>query len=206
MPRELLKIAPVIPVLRLDDVDTAVPVAEALVAGGLPVIEITLRTPEALACITAMRKAVPQAIIGAGTVLDATQFTAAVEAGAQFVVSPGFSIWLVDSSRRHRVPLLPGAVTPTEIMAALDAGLDTLKFFPAAQSGGAPMLGALAAPLPHVAFCPTGGISLANAADYLSLPNVLCVGMSSLISSDKIAGRDWAGIQASAQKAAALRR
>jgi 2-dehydro-3-deoxyphosphogluconate aldolase/(4S)-4-hydroxy-2-oxoglutarate aldolase len=203
--RDLLQRSPVIPVLAIDDVAHAVPLAQALVAGGLTVLEVTLRTPAALACIRAMRSAVPDAIVGAGTVVNAAQYAAVVEAGSQFVVSPGCSPALIAASRAHGVPLLPGAVTPTEIIAALDAGIDTLKFFPAAQAGGAAMLQALAAPLPQVAFCPTGGITLANARDYLALPNVLCVGMSSIVTKDRLAAADFAAISAAAAAAAALR-
>jgi 2-dehydro-3-deoxyphosphogluconate aldolase / (4S)-4-hydroxy-2-oxoglutarate aldolase len=204
--RNLLLRSPVIPVLTIDDVLHAVPLAEALVAGGLTVLEVTLRTPAALASIRAMRAAVPEAVVGAGTVVNAAQFEAAVEAGSQFVVSPGCSPTLIAASRKHGVHLLPGATTPTEIIAALDAGIDTLKFFPAAQSGGAAMLKALSAPLPQVAFCPTGGITFANAADYLSLPNVLCVGMSSIVTKEALAAGDWAGIRKAVAQAAGLRR
>jgi 2-dehydro-3-deoxyphosphogluconate aldolase/(4S)-4-hydroxy-2-oxoglutarate aldolase len=202
--RNLLQRAPVIPVLTIDDVAHAVPLAQALVAGGLPVLEVTLRTPAALDSIRAIRAAVPNAVVGAGTVINAVQFAAAAQAGSQFVVSPGFSPYLADASRDHGIALLPGATTPTEIMAALDAGIDTLKFFPAAQSGGAAMLKALVAPLPTVAFCPTGGIRLANASDYLSLPNVLCVGMSSIVTREWLAAGDWAAIRSAASEAAKL--
>lgn len=203
--RQLLQQVPVIPVLVIEDVAHAVPLAHALVAGGLKVLEVTLRTPAALASIRALRDAVPEAIVGAGTVINADQYAAAVDAGSQFVVSPGCSPALLAASRRHGVPLLPGATTPTEIIAALDAGIDTLKFFPAAQSGGAAMLQALSSPLPQVAFCPTGGISMANAAEYLALPNVLCVGMSSLVTKEWLAQGNYSAIHAAAVAAAALR-
>ena len=202
--RKLLQRAPVIPVLTIEDVAHAVPLAEALVAGGLAVIEVTLRTPAALDSIRAMRAAVPGAVIGAGTVVNAAQFAAAAAAGSQFVVSPGFSPGLVAAAKDHGIPLLPGATTPTEIMAALDAGIDTLKFFPAAQSGGAAMLKALAAPLPSIAFCPTGGITFANAPDYLALPNVLCVGMSSIVTKAWLDAGDWAAIRNAATVGAQL--
>lgn len=203
--RELLQRSPVIPVLTIEDVAHAVPLAQALVAGGLTVLEVTLRTPAALASIRAMRDAVPGAVVGAGTVINAAQYAAAAEAGSQFVVSPGCSPALIAASRAHGVPLLPGATTPTEIIAALDAGIDTLKFFPAAQSGGAALLKALSAPLPQVAFCPTGGITMANAMDYLTLPNVLCVGMSSIVTKEWLASGHWDAIRAAAAAAAALR-
>jgi 2-dehydro-3-deoxyphosphogluconate aldolase/(4S)-4-hydroxy-2-oxoglutarate aldolase len=204
--RAILRHAPVIPVITLQDAAHSVPLAAALAAGGLPVIEVTLRTPAGLAAIRAMRDAVPGAIVGAGTVVNAAQFEAAVAAGSQFVVSPGFSPRLAALAAKTGVPYLPGATTPTEIMAAMDAGLDTLKFFPAAQSGGANMLQALASPLAAVAFCPTGGITLANAGDYLSLPNVLCVGMSSLVTPPQLAAADWTAIRDAAAVAAGLRR
>jgi 2-dehydro-3-deoxyphosphogluconate aldolase/(4S)-4-hydroxy-2-oxoglutarate aldolase len=203
--RELLQRSPVIPVLTIEDVAHAVPLAQALVAGGLPVLEVTLRTPAALASIRAMRAAVPAAVVGAGSVINSAQYAAAVEAGSQFVVSPGCSPALIAASKSHGVPLLPGATTPTEIIAALDAGIDTLKFFPAAQSGGAAMLKALSAPLPQVAFCPTGGITMANARDYLALPNVLCVGMSSIVTKEWLASGNWDAIRDAAAAAAALR-
>lgn len=205
MMREILGRAPVIPVLTLTDVAQAVPVAEALVAAGLPVLEVTLRTPAGLACIAAMRRAVPNAIVGAGTVLDAAQLRTAADAGSQFIVSPGFSVALAAAARHAEVPLLPGAATPTEVMAALAEGLETLKFFPAQQAGGVALLGALAAPFAQVRFCPTGGITLANARDYLALPNVLCVGMSSLVTPGRLASEDWEGIRAQATEAASLR-
>lgn len=203
--RTLLTRSPVIPVLTLDDVAHAVPLAQALVAGGLTVLEVTLRTAAGLAGIRAMREAVPDAIVGAGTVLNAAQYAEAVAAGSQFVVAPGCTPALIEAARRHGVPLLPGATTPTEVMLALDAGIDTLKFFPAAQSGGAALLKALAAPLPQVAFCPTGGITLANAHEYLALPNVLCVGMTSIVTQDNLASGNWDAIRESAATAAALR-
>jgi 2-dehydro-3-deoxyphosphogluconate aldolase/(4S)-4-hydroxy-2-oxoglutarate aldolase len=203
--RELLQRSPVIPVLTIEDVAHAVPLAQALVAGGLTVLEVTLRTPAALASIRAMRAAVPAAVVGAGTVINAAQYADAVGAGSQFVVSPGCSAALIAASKSHGVPLLPGATTPTEIIAALDAGIDTLKFFPAAQSGGAAMLKALAAPLAQVAFCPTGGITMANARDYLALPNVLCVGMSSIVTKEWLASGNWDAIRDAAAAAAALR-
>lgn len=204
--RHLLQRCPVIPVLTIEDAAHAVPLAEALVAGGLTVLEVTLRTPAALASIRAIRAAVPEAIVGAGTIVNAAQYAAAAEAGSQFAVSPGCSASIIAAAKTHGVPLLPGATTPTEIIAALDAGIDTLKFFPAAQSGGAAMLKALAAPLPQVVFCPTGGITLANAADYLALPNVLCVGMSSIVTRERLAAGEWVAIRSTAAEAAGLRR
>ncbi len=204
--RDVLARAPVIPVLTVHDVATAVPLARALVDGGLPVLEVTLRTGAALAAIAAMRAEVAGAIVGAGTVLDAVQLEAALAAGSQFIVSPGFSAALCVEGARRGATMLPGVATPSELMAALEAGLDTLKFFPAAQAGGVAMLKALAAPFASVRFCPTGGIDLETAADYLALPNVLCVGMSSIAPPELLAAGDYAAITALARRAAALRR
>ncbi len=204
--RELLGRAPVIPVLTVTDLATAVPLARALVAGGLPVLEVTLRSAAALAAIAAMRAAVPEAIVGAGTVVDSAQLAAALAAGSQFIVSPGYSAALCAEGARLGATMLPGVMTPTELMAALGAGLDTLKFFPAAQAGGVAMLRAMAAPFPGVRFCPTGGVDVTSAPDYLALPNVLCVGMSSLATPALLAAADYAAITALARRAAALGR
>ncbi|MBS0393689.1 MAG: bifunctional 4-hydroxy-2-oxoglutarate aldolase/2-dehydro-3-deoxy-phosphogluconate aldolase [Proteobacteria bacterium] len=201
---ELLRRAPVIPVLTIVDAKVAVPLARTLVAAGLPVLEVTLRSGAALAAIAAMRAAVPEALVGAGTVLDARQLHDAVAAGSQFLVSPGFSATLCTAAQGAGVPLLPGVATPSEVMAARAAGLDTLKFFPAAQAGGVPMLRALAAPFPDVRFCPTGGIDLKSAPDYLALPNVLCVGMSSVAPAVLLESGDYGGIGRLARQAAAL--
>ena len=203
--RELLARAPVIPVLTITDAEAAVPLARALVAGGLPVPEVTLRSAAALSAIAAIRAEVPEAIVGAGTVIEAGQLGAALTAGSQFIVSPGFSAALCAEGARQGAAMLPGIATPTELMAALAAGLETLKFFPAAQAGGVAMLRALAAPFPSVRFCPTGGIDLHAAPDYLRLPNVLAVGMSSLASPAAIAAGDYAAVTTLARQAAALR-
>jgi 2-dehydro-3-deoxyphosphogluconate aldolase/(4S)-4-hydroxy-2-oxoglutarate aldolase len=203
--RDVLERVPVIPVLTVTSPGHAVPLARALVAGGLPVLEVTLRSPAALGAIAAMRAAVPEAVVGAGTVIDEAQLAAAVAAGSQFIVSPGFSAALGAAARAAGVPLLPGVATASELMAALAAGFDTLKFFPAAQAGGAALLRAFAAPFPSVRFCPTGGIDLASAPAYLALPNVLCVGMSSIAPPALLEAGDWAGITARAREAAALR-
>jgi 2-dehydro-3-deoxyphosphogluconate aldolase / (4S)-4-hydroxy-2-oxoglutarate aldolase len=203
--RAVLARAAAVPVLTITDVATAVPLARALVAGGLPVLEVTLRSDAALSAISAMRAEVPDAIVGAGTVIDATQLAAALAAGSQFIVSPGFSAALCAEGARLGATMLPGVATPTELMAALAAGIDTLKFFPAAQCGGVGMLRALAAPFPTVRFCPTGGIDLRTAGEYLALPNVLCVGMSSLAPPAAIAAGDYAAITTLARGAACLR-
>jgi 2-dehydro-3-deoxyphosphogluconate aldolase / (4S)-4-hydroxy-2-oxoglutarate aldolase len=203
--RDVLAIAPVIPVIVIDDVRDAAPLARALVDGGLRVLEVTLRTPAGLPAIAAMREAAPEAVVGAGTVLDERQLHAAVEAGSQFIVSPGFSPTLCRIGAGLGVPMLPGVVTATEIMAALEAGLDTLKFFPAARSGGAALLKDFASVFGQVKFCPTGGIDMRSAPDYLALSNVLCVGMSSVATADAIRSGDFAGITERARMAAALR-
>ncbi|MDF0602929.1 bifunctional 4-hydroxy-2-oxoglutarate aldolase/2-dehydro-3-deoxy-phosphogluconate aldolase [Psychromarinibacter sp. C21-152] len=202
---EMCRLAPVIPVLVVEDVAVAVPLAEALVAGGLPVLEVTLRTPAALDVIAAMA-GVAGGIVGAGTVLSETDVVAATAAGARFAVSPGATDDLCAACETHELPLLPGAATATEVMRLIERGYTTGKFFPAETAGGAKALKAIGAPLPQVTFCPTGGVSMGNAGDYLSLPNVACVGGSWVAPGDKVAAGDWAGIEALAREAAALPR
>jgi 2-dehydro-3-deoxyphosphogluconate aldolase/(4S)-4-hydroxy-2-oxoglutarate aldolase len=204
--REIVGLAPVIPVLTITDLEHAVPLARALSAGGLKVLEITLRTPVALAAIEAMRKAVPDAVIGVGTLTRAVDFAAADRVGAQFGVTPGLTPELAAASRGARFPLLPGVMTPTELIAARTAGFNVLKLFPAEQAGGVAMLRALGAPFPDVFFCPTGGITRATAPDYLELPNVVCVGGSWVAPRAMLAAGDWAGIEALARDAAGLKR
>jgi 2-dehydro-3-deoxyphosphogluconate aldolase / (4S)-4-hydroxy-2-oxoglutarate aldolase len=203
--REIVGMGPVIPVLTIADAETAVPLARALVAGGLRVLEITLRTPAALAAVEAMRKAVPDAIVGVGTLTRAVDFAAADRAGAQFGVTPGLTPELGAASRGARFPLLPGVMTPTELITARNAGFSVLKLFPAHQAGGVAMLQALGAPFPDVAFCPTGGITRATAAQYLALPNVVCVGGSWLAPPAMLAAGDFRGIEALARDAASLK-
>ena len=200
-----MRLAPVIPVVIIDDVAAAVPMARALVAGGIPAIEVTLRTPQALDAIRAIAQEVPGAVVGVGTVLDANQLAAAHKAGAKFAVSPGTSPRLLDAADDSELPLLPGAATASEVMHLLERGYRFLKFFPAVPAGGHKLLGAWASPLPQLAFCPTGGISLANASDFLELPNVLCVGGSWLTPADNLRSGDWAGIEMLAREAAGLR-
>jgi 2-dehydro-3-deoxyphosphogluconate aldolase / (4S)-4-hydroxy-2-oxoglutarate aldolase len=204
--REIVGLAPVIPVLTVTDLEHAVPLARALTAGGLRVLEITLRTPVAIAAIEAMRKGVPDAIIGVGTLTRAVDFAAADRAGAQFGVTPGLTPELAAASRGARFPLLPGVMTPTELITARAAGFNVLKLFPAQQAGGLGMLQALGAPFPDVLFCPTGGITRETAADYLALPNVACVGGSWVAPKAMLAAGDWAGIEALARDAAALQK
>lgn len=200
---EICALAPVIPVLVVEDAATAAPLARALVAGGLRTLEITLRTPAALDAIRAMTEAAPEAIVGAGTLLTPGDVKAAMAAGARFGVSPGATSRLLDAAAEAGLPMLPGVATPSEAMAAAERGLTHLKFFPAEQNGGAPVLAAWAGPLPHLTFCPTGGVSLANAADYLSLPNVAVVGGSWVAPKGLVAQGDWAGIEALARDAVA---
>ena len=201
----ILKLAPVVPVLILDDPSIAVALGRALVAGGLPVLEVTLRTPAALECMKAMT-AVPGAVVGAGTVLDEAQLRAAVDGGAQFLVSPGGSPNLLDAADRSDVPLLPGIATAGEAMTLMERGYRRLKFFPAEQAGGADYVKALASPLQGLKFCPTGGITLEKAPAYLKLPNVVCVGGSWVAPSDAIKSGDWSRIEALAREAAGLAR
>ena len=200
----VLKLQPVVPVLIIDDVATAVPLARALVAGGLKAIEITLRTTAALEAIRAVANEVEGAVAGAGTILNAAQYEAAVEAGSQFIVSPGTTQELIDAANDPEIPLLPGAATASEVMGLREEGYKVMKFFPAEQAGGASYLKSLSSPLAGTLFCPTGGISLANARDYLSLPNVVCVGGSWVAPKELVAKGDWAGITKLA--AEALRR
>lgn len=200
---EICRLAPVVPVLIVSDVATARPLAEALVAGGLPALEVTLRTPVALEVIREMAS-VPGGKVGAGTLLTPDDVAKAKDAGATFGVSPGATDRLLDAAEEIGLPLLAGAATATEAMALLERGYTVQKFFPAEASGGAKALGSLASPLPQIRFCPTGGIGLNNAKDYLGLANTLCVGGSWVAPKDKIEAGDWAGIEALAREAAAL--
>jgi len=200
----LLAGQPVIPVVKIERVEDAVPLTRALARGGLRLVEITLRTRDALECIRRAAAEVEEAVVGAGTILDHAQFADAAKAGARFIVSPGVTTNLLGAAADSPVPLLPGAITPGEIMLARDAGLDFLKFFPAEQAGGAGFLKALASPFSGIRFCPTGGISQKNVREYLSLPNVICVGGSWVAPDDLVKAKDWAGIEALAHEAAGL--
>lgn len=202
---EICRLAPVIPVLVVDDAARAAPLARALVAGGLPALEVTLRTPAALEVIAEMAS-VDGGTVGAGTLLTPDDVARAVEAGARFGVSPGATDRLLDAAAEAGLPMLPGAATATEAMRLLERGHTVQKFFPAEASGGAAALKAIGAPLPAIRFCPTGGVSLSNAAEYLGLPNTLCVGGSWVAPKDKVAAGDWDGIEALAREAAALPR
>jgi len=203
--RDLMNQAPVIPVIVVNDVSTAVPLAESLVAGGLPVLEVTLRTPEAMDAMKAMQS-VKGAIVGVGTAVNGNDLKAAKEAGAQFAVSPGFTEELGSTAKDIGLPLLPGIANSADIMRAHALGFKELKFFPASQAGGPAMLKALGGPFVDAVFCPTGGVSLSNAHEYLSLPNVICVGGSWVAPKDKIAAGDWVGVEAIAREAANLPR
>ncbi len=201
----LCQLAPVIPVLVIEDIAHAIPLAQALVAGGLPVLEVTLRTDSALDAIAAM-SGVDGAIVGAGTVLNAAQMEAAKNAGARFAVSPGATPAVLDAARVHDMPLLPGAQTCSEVMALLEQGYTVQKFFPAESIGGSSALKSIGGPLPQVTFCPTGGISLARAPDYLALPNVACVGGSWIAPKNAMSDGDWASIAKLAKAASVLPR
>lgn len=204
-PREILSAGAVIPVMAVDDLSTAVDLAHALVEGGIPTLEITLRTPVGVDAIRLIAKEVPNAIVGAGTVVNPEQLKAVEDAGAVFAISPGLHETLAKASRQSGIPLIPGVATPGEIQLALEHGIDTLKLFPAEVVGGKAMLKALYGPYPDIRFCPTGGITLESAPQYLALPNVLCVGGSWLTPKDAVQNQDWAAITRLAKEAAALK-
>ncbi|SMF33948.1 bifunctional 4-hydroxy-2-oxoglutarate aldolase/2-dehydro-3-deoxy-phosphogluconate aldolase [Streptomyces sp. Amel2xC10] len=201
----VLDLAPVLPVVVVRDADDAVPLARALVAGGLPAIEVTLRTPAALDAVRRISAEVPEAVVGAGTVITPEQVTACVAAGARFLVSPGWTDGLLAAMRASGVPFLPGVSTATEVVALLERGVREMKFFPAQAAGGTAYLRSLAGPLPQARFCPTGGVGPDNAPDYLSLPNVGCVGGSWMVPAEAVAARDWGRIEELARGAAGLR-
>jgi 2-dehydro-3-deoxyphosphogluconate aldolase/(4S)-4-hydroxy-2-oxoglutarate aldolase len=202
---ELVAFGPVIPVIVLQRLEHAVPMARALVEGGVRVLEVTLRTPVALACMQAIAREVPEAIVGAGTLRSAADVRAARDAGCQFGVSPGYTAEIAAACREAQLPLLPGVATASEVMAANADGLSFLKFFPATAAGGASLLRALAGPFPDVVFCPTGGITAETAAQFLSLPNVKVCGGSWLTPADALDSGDWARITRLAREASALR-
>ena len=203
---EVMRDAPVIPVIVLNDVAHAVPLARALVAGGIRMLEVTLRTPQALACMEAIAREVPEAVTGAGTIRTVADAEASVRAGAKFGVSPGYTRAVGKACRELGLPLLPGVATGSEIMTAQEDGYTELKFFPAVQAGGLPMLKAWQGPFGDVRFCPTGGINLANAPEFLALSNVACVGGSWIVPTDAIQAGDWARITQLARDATQLAR
>ncbi|MFD3686910.1 bifunctional 4-hydroxy-2-oxoglutarate aldolase/2-dehydro-3-deoxy-phosphogluconate aldolase [Nocardiopsis sp. NPDC058631] len=201
---DIFDLAPVMPVVVVSDAETAVPLARALVAGGLPGIEVTLRTPAALEAIERIAAEVPEAVVGAGTVVTPQQARAAADAGARFLVSPGCTAALASAMADTGLPFLPGVATVSEAMDLLERGLSAMKFFPAEASGGAAFLKSLSGPLPQVRFCPTGGITVGSAPDYLALPNVGCVGGSWLTPAGLVTAGDWDGVTRLAKEAAAL--
>jgi 2-dehydro-3-deoxyphosphogluconate aldolase / (4S)-4-hydroxy-2-oxoglutarate aldolase len=192
---ELLSMAPVIPVLVIENLEDAVPLASALVAGGLPVLEITLRTPVALAAIEAIASQVPDAFVGVGTVTSTTEMEQSINAGATFAVSPGCTSELATKAAGFELPYLPGVASPSDVMRALEHDISVLKLFPAAAAGGTTMLKALAGPFPHVRFCPTGGIGVDNMLDYLALKNVMTVGGSWVAPPAEITAKNWSAIE-----------
>jgi 2-dehydro-3-deoxyphosphogluconate aldolase / (4S)-4-hydroxy-2-oxoglutarate aldolase len=202
----ILKLAPVIPVLVIEDVADALPLARALVRGGLAVLEITLRTDKALDCVRAIMAEVEGAVVGAGTVLTPAQLSSVEKLGCAFAVSPGSSPGLLDAAEASSVPLLPGAATASEAMSLLEQGYHLQKFFPAEPAGGVSYLSALSSPLPQVRFCPTGGITPGNASAYLALSNVITIGGSWMAPKKLLAAKDWAAVEVLAREAAHLRR
>jgi len=203
-PAAVFAASPVVPVMVIKRVEDAVPMAKALAEGGITVFEITLRTPAALNAIRAIADALPETLVGAGTVLTPEQYDAAVEAGAKFIISPGYTRTLMEHAKNGSVPLIPGVATPSEIMTALELGYDHLKFFPAEANGGAAALKAIAAPLAQVKFCPTGGVSPKNVADYVALGCVATIGGTWMLPADAIDAGDWATITALTKEAVEL--
>jgi 2-dehydro-3-deoxyphosphogluconate aldolase/(4S)-4-hydroxy-2-oxoglutarate aldolase len=201
---EIMLTSPVIPVIVIDDIDDAVPMAQALVNGGLKVLEVTLRTDFGLEAISKIKQQVSGAIVGAGTVISSDDLEKSVAVGAEFLVSPGCTDILIDAALKGSIPLLPGVATPSEAMALLNKGVSHMKFFPAQAAGGIPMLRSIAGPLPQIKFCPTGGITETNAADFLALSNVLCVGGTWMLDKTLIANKDWAAIEKKACAAAQI--
>jgi len=204
-PLELMRIGPVIPVIVIDGIEQAVPLARALVAGGVRVLEVPLRTPVALDAIRAIAREVPDAIVGVGTISRAEHFEQAIQAGARFGGSPGLTREIIDAAHASRLPLLPGVMTPSDVIRARNAGFVALKLFPAQQAGGIGMLKALSGPFPDVTFCPTGGVTPTSAPDFLALPNVGCVGGSWLTPPAMVKAGDWQGITKLAVDASKLR-
>lgn len=202
--KNIMQIAPVIPVIVIDDIVDAVPLCQALVNGGLRVLEITLRSGCALEAITLVKEQVKGAVVGAGTVITAVNVIDAVSAGAEFLVSPGATPSLIEAAATKGIPLLPGVSTASEAMVLYDQGFECMKFFPAQAAGGIPMLQSFLGPLPHLVFCPTGGINLQNACAYLKLSNVLCVGGSWMITPEDVKAKAWSEIERKARLAASV--
>lgn len=202
--KDIMKASPVVPVMVIENLNDAVPLAKALVDGGLRVLEITLRTAPALEAIKAIKKSVPGAIVGAGTIINVETLQASIEAGAEFIVTPGSTPAIIDAAQAAGIPILPGVNTPSEAMALLEKGITEMKFFPAEAAGGIPMLKSIAGPLPQIQFCPTGGVNPKNAPDYLALKNVACVGGSWMAPADLVNAGDWNEITRRALDASAL--
>jgi 2-dehydro-3-deoxyphosphogluconate aldolase / (4S)-4-hydroxy-2-oxoglutarate aldolase len=202
-PKDVLTACPVMPVMVIQNLDDAVPLARALVAGGIKVLEITLRTPVAMEAIRLISQEVKDAIVGVGTIANPQQLLAAEEAGAMFAISPGITPTLLSAAKAGRIALIPGIATLSELMLGMEYGLDHFKFFPAEAAGGVPMLKAIAGPFPQATFCPTGGISPGNYNEYLELPNVACVGGSWLAPQAVVTEKNWAKVTELAQKAVA---
>ena len=205
LPEDVLRLSPVMPVVVIDDIGHAEPLARVLLASGIKTIEVTLRTPAALDAIRAIAKSAPEMTVGAGTVLTADDLNAAIDAGARYALSPGGTSKLLKAARKASIPFIPGVATSSEIMRGRELGYRCFKFFPAEQLGGVNALKAQAGPLPDTRFCPTGSITPEKAPAYLALDNVLCVGGSWIAPADKIRSGDWAAIEAAANQAAALR-
>ena len=205
-PESVMQLAPVLPVVTIEDASKAEPLARALIAGGINTIEVTLRTSAALEAIRAIAAAEPHMIVGAGTVITAEDLDAAIEAGARYALSPGGTPKLMKAARKRGIPFIPGVASASEVMRAMELGYTHFKLFPAEQAGGVDMLKALHAPLPRARFCPTGGVRAETAASFLALPNVVCVGGSWIAPADKIRAGDWGAIEKAAKAAAALRR
>ncbi|QPK64955.1 bifunctional 4-hydroxy-2-oxoglutarate aldolase/2-dehydro-3-deoxy-phosphogluconate aldolase [Methylomonas sp. LL1] len=204
--KEVMTTSPVMPVMVINHIEHAVPLARALADGGLKVLEITLRTPVALECIRRIKAEVPDAIVGAGTIINTQTLHQAIDAGAQFIVSPGLTPSLLDAGLSCGVPLLPGVITPSEVMRLLEKGITAMKFFPAEAAGGIPMLKSIGGPLPQVTFCPTGGVNPKNAPEYLALANVACVGGSWMAPVDLVDAGNWTEITRRAAEATALKK
>jgi 2-dehydro-3-deoxyphosphogluconate aldolase/(4S)-4-hydroxy-2-oxoglutarate aldolase len=202
---QILSSAPVVPVVVIDNLEDAAPLAQALYNGGLKALEITLRTPVAAQAVKIMKETVPDAYVGTGTVVDKATFDASVAAGADFMVSPGINDELLALAKESDIPFLPGAATPSEVMKLASHGFKFLKFFPAEAAGGAPMLKSIGGPLPQVTFCPTGGITLESAPKYLALNNVICVGGTWMLDKQLIANKDWQAIEALAKQASEVK-
>ncbi len=202
--KQIMNTSPVIPVMVINKLEHAVPLANALVEGGLKVLEITLRTAVAVDAIKKIKAEVPSAIVGAGTVVNVSTLRQAIDAGSEFLVSPGVTDTLIDAALQADIPILPGVISPSEVMRLMEKDITEMKFFPAEAAGGIPMLKSIGGPLPQVTFCPTGGINPNNAADYLALKNVACVGGSWMAPADLVDAEDWNEIKRRAAKAATI--